>query len=98
MNWARQDPASTADWVSGFSNPELREVAIRNVVQEWATQSPQQAGAWLAGMPQEGWRDQVMAEFVTQIARDQGDVAAQYADQIRDADLRAKILKTIARE
>ena len=97
MNWARQDPASTADWVRGFADPELREVGIRNVVQEWATQSPEQAGDWLARMPADGWRDQLMADFVAQIAHDQKDLAVKFVEQIHDPALRNQVAGSLSK-
>jgi hypothetical protein len=98
MNWARQDPASTADWVHGFTDPDLRQVAVRNVVHEWAAQSPEQAGDWLARMPRESWRDQLMADFVSGIARDQGDLALKFVLQIQDTALRDRVAASLPKK
>lgn len=94
-NWARQDPGAAAGWVNSFRDKDIRETAIRGVVQEWASQSPREAGEWLARQPDQGWNDQLMADFVTQIGREQSSLARKYAERIQDPNLRSQALQTL---
>lgn len=94
-NWARQDPGAAAGWVAGFRDKDLRETAVRGVVQEWASQAPGEAGEWLARQPDQGWNDQLMADFVTQIGREQSALARKYAGRIQDPRLRSQALQGV---
>ena len=94
-SWARQDPGAAASWVTSFEDKDLRETAIRGVVQEWASQAPREAGEWLALQPDQGWNDQLMADFVTQIGREQSALARKYAERIQDPLLRSQALQAV---
>lgn len=61
-NWAGNDPAAAAAWVSGLPpDGHLARVAARNVAGEYARYAPEQAAEWIGTLPAGPVRDAARA-------------------------------------
>lgn len=49
---AQNDPASALDWAQTISDPDVREIALQQVVTRWADNQPQEAALWVMTEPE----------------------------------------------
>ena len=63
-NWAKQDPAGTADWLATLPEGEGKTLAYGNVANAWARADPGAAREWIENLEPSAPRDTAIAHYV----------------------------------
>lgn len=94
--WAEQDPAAAVEWAHTL--PEDSQLgAMSAALKEWTESDPTTASEYLADMEASPVRDQAVAGFTDQLAREDPQSAVTWAETIQDEGTRVEALTDAAR-
>jgi hypothetical protein len=94
-NFARQQPASAAQWVAALGDEGLRNRAIRTVMQTWGSRDAEATANYLARMDAGAFRDSAVEGMVQSISSLDPATAATWAASIQGAASRQNNLKRV---
>lgn len=58
-HWGMAEPESSADWIAGFPDPDVRYAALRDLAAIWSARSPEQMSAWIESLADESLQHQM---------------------------------------
>lgn len=96
---AEQDPAATAEWLSGLSptDPIYSDDYTGSLMAVWAESDSIAASEWLSQQPQGAQRDAAVYGFSESIQRFEPEAAAAWANTIGDPERRVERLESSLR-
>lgn len=94
QRWVQQSPEEASSWATAFPNGPLRDTALDTLVKLWADQDITAAGAWINSLGTGPGSDIAIAAYVEKSSVQFPEMAAEWAQEIRDAQLRdAKLVQ-----
>lgn len=93
--WAQQDPQAVSDWMLSQDNRELSFMAAYAVAQNMINSDIDAAMIWLDELP-EGYAKAVTPTLVASLANNDPQRAADWIQQLDDAQTRAQAERTLA--
>lgn len=96
QQWTVRNPAEAGSWIANFPEGELRETALTAFVKTWADRDLEQAGRWVTDATlSDSSRDAAIAAYTGKALTQSPDTAIQWANQIKNANLRLRNLEVI---
>jgi hypothetical protein len=96
MQWASEDAASAAAWVSQIPQGDLRNQSLSGVAIVWSASAPVAAATWaLNELPPGRLLDDTVVSIVQRWAQQQPEAAAAWVQQFPEGALRAAAVENL---
>lgn len=96
QRWVQDNANDAATWVTTFPTGPLRDTALEALVQLWADKDVTEAGIWINSLKDPAGSDIAIAAYVDKVGVQFPEMAAEWAQEIRNAGLRDERMSRLA--